>query len=226
MIAFAGIYLVLKPAYANIKTAKSEYSEAETKWEEIDGIISQIEDIKNRINTKYDESVELGSWFVDEKTSYSLDQFMQDYFDANGIYITSLSVSDAGTGSIDPYSTSSESIDYAIKQYADINGSSISSESDSQSALSSGTETISETVGTGTVTVDYYGSRASFMNFLQSIKDSGKTIQINSYSINSYQDTQNYQGSMDIIVYYAEKIGPLEEEQVTEEEQVAEEIQQ
>ncbi|MGN0620591.1 MAG: hypothetical protein ACI4I9_01885 [Porcipelethomonas sp.] len=214
MIIFAGIYLVIKPAFENISRARSDYEQAEKKWSEAQNMISQIDDMQKRVDTKYNESVEFSGWFVDEKAAYTLDQFMQDYFDRYGIYINNLSVTGAGVTTLDPYSSTKEEITYPLKEYADISGTpAADSSNEGNSAKNEDSAEASETVAFGTVNLDYTTTKDQLIAFMQEIKDSGKTIEINSVDLGPiYTNPQYCTGNMQITVYYVEPISSLEPE--------------
>ncbi len=112
-----------------------------------------------------------------------VDKFLQEYFDKNGIFIKSLKVSDSSFITYEEYECESES----IVEYD-------STESNENLSGASAEVCIVE--------IDYEASRTSFFNFLQSIRDSQKAIEVNKFDIISY--TENYSGSMQINAYYAE----------------------
>ena len=97
-----------------------------SQWNEIKNKINQVDTIKERVQKKYNESVELGNLFVDLKRAYTLEKFIQEYFNKNGVYInTNASYSDPSVITLTPYSINYESLDYSIGQSANLNSTDI-----------------------------------------------------------------------------------------------------
>lgn len=183
MILFSGIFLFIVPVFKDIEKEKNNYNQVYKKWKETENIIIQKDKVKNDTDKKYDEARKISQWFIDDKQTYSVDKFLQEYFDKNGIFIKSLKVSGVSFITYEEYECESES----IVEYD-------STESNENLSGASAEVCIVE--------IDYEASRTSFFNFLQSIKDSQKAIEVNKFDIISY--TENYSGSMQINAYYAE----------------------
>lgn len=214
LIIVVGVMLLIKPKFEDISAAEGELSTVQAQWDELDGKIKQVDSIKERVQKKYNESVEIGSLFVDIKRAYTLERFIQEYIDKNGIYInTNASFSDPSIVELTPYTLESETLDYPIGQSANLS-SDETSESENTSGESEETEVENQSLPCGTITIDYNATRAGLMQFMQDIKDSGKSIEIKSISINN--NTYNtfpeavLSGDMTINVYYAQMISDVD----------------
>lgn len=212
LIIVAGVMLLIKPKFEDISTAKSELSSAQAQWDELNGKIKQVDAIKERVQKKYDESVQIGSLFVDIKRAYTLERFIQEYIDKNGIYInTNASFTDPSIVELKPYSLETESLEYSIGQSANLNDT---SETENSSDSSQETEEENQSLPCGTITIDYNATRAGLMQFMQDIKDSGKSIEIKSLTINNNSYNTNpdavLSGDITINVYYAQMISDVD----------------
>ena len=87
MILVIGFMLLIKPKFKDISAAEDSLNNAQSQWNEIKNKINQVDTIKERVQKKYNESVELGNLFVDLKRAYTLEKFIQEYFNKNGVYI-------------------------------------------------------------------------------------------------------------------------------------------
>lgn len=209
-VIIVGVMLFIKPKMEDISAAESDLSSAQAQWDELEGKIQQVDTIKERVQKKYDESVEIGNLFVDIKRAYTLERFIQEYIDKNGIYInTNASFSDPSVVALTPYTLEEESLDYQIGQSANLN----SSDESENSSENSQNETEDQNLPCGTITIDYNATRAGLMQFMQDIKDSGKSIEIKSLTIdnNSYNTNPDavLSGDITIDVYYAEMISDI-----------------
>ncbi len=212
LIIVAGVMLLIKPKFDDISAAKSELSSAEAQWTELEGKINQVDAIEERVQKKYNESVEIGSLFVDIKRAYTLERFIQEYIDKNGIYInTNASFSDPSIVELTPYSLQEESLEYSIGQSANLNDA---SGTENSSASSQNAPAENQSLPCGTISIDYYATRAGLMQFMQDIKDSGKSIEIKSLTIDSNSYNTNPEavltGDMTIDVYYAQMISDID----------------
>ena len=211
MILVIGFMLLIKPKFKDISAAEDSLNNAQSQWNEIENKINQVDTIKERVQKKYNESVELGNLFVDLKRSYTLEKFIQEYFNKNGVYInTNASYSDPSVITLTPYSINYESLDYSIGQSANLNSTDIEDQTEDVNT----DESQEQSLPCGTVTIDYYATRSGLLQFMQDIKESGKTIEIKSLTIgnNSYNTDPSsvLTGDMTIDVYYAEMISDLE----------------
>lgn len=211
MILVIGFMFLIKPKLEDISIAEESYSNAQSQWEELENKINQVDTIKERVQKKYNESVELGNLFVDLKRAYNLEKFIKDYFNKNGVYInTNASYSDPSVITLSPYSLNYEALDYSIGQSADLN----TSKDESKPEDSESEKIQDQSLPCGTVTIDYYATRAGLLQFMQDIKDSCKTIEIKSVTIgnNSYSSESSaiLTGDMTINVYYAEMISDID----------------
>ncbi|MCM1227085.1 MAG: hypothetical protein NC320_06615 [Clostridium sp.] len=212
-IAVAGFMLLIKPKIEEIKTTDAEITTAQAEWDELEKQIAQIDSIKERIQKKYNESVQLGQLFVDVKRAYTLEKFIKDYIDKNGIYInTSASFSEASIVELTPYSLEAESLEYSIGASANLND--VSAEGEEENADTAEETVENQSLPCGTLTIDYIATRAGLMQFMQDIKESGKTIEIKSISIaeGTYSSALDAQlsGDITIDVYYADMISDLD----------------
>lgn len=206
----AGFMLLIKPKYDSLKTVESSLKTAQTKWKDSELKISKVELMKERVQKKYDESVELGNFFVDIKRAYTLERFIQEYIDKNGIYInTNASFTDPAVVPLSPYELYSTDLDYSIGNSANLND-------DANSGNSSGNSEKDEiqNLPCGTITIDYYATRTGLLQFMQDIKTSNKTIEIKSITIGNgtYNTAAEaiLKGEMTIDVYYAEMISDID----------------
>lgn len=211
MILVIGFMLLIKPKFKDISAAEDSLNNAQSQWNEIENKINQVDTIKERVQKKYNESVELGNLFVDLKRAYTLEKFIQEYFNKNGVYInTNASYSDPSVITLTPYSINYESLDYSIGQSANLNSTDIEDQTEDVNT----DESQEKSLPCGTVTIDYYATRSGLLQFMQDIKESGKTIEIKSLTIgnNSYNTDPSsvLTGDMTIDVYYAEMISDLE----------------
>ena len=210
MILVIGFMLLIKPKFKDISAAEDSLNNAQSQWNEIENKINQVDTIKERVQKKYNESVELGNLFVDLR-AYTLEKFIQEYFNKNGVYInTNASYSDPSVITLTPYSINYESLDYSIGQSANLNSTDIEDQTEDVNT----DESQEQSLPCGTVTIDYYATRSGLLQFMQDIKESGKTIEIKSLTIgnNSYNTDPSsvLTGDMTIDVYYAEMISDLE----------------
>ncbi len=67
MILVIGFMLLIKPKFKDISAAEDSLNNAQSQWNEIKNKINQVDTIKERVQKKYNESVELGNLFVDLK---------------------------------------------------------------------------------------------------------------------------------------------------------------
>ena len=211
MILVIGFMLLIKPKFKDISAAEDSLNNAQSQWNEIENKINQVDTIKERVQKKYNESVELGNLFVDLKRAYTHEKFIQEYFNKNGVYInTNASYSDPSVITLTPYSINYESLDYSIGQSANLNSTDIEDQTEDVNT----DESQEQSLPCGTVTIDYYATRSGLLQFMQDIKESGKTIEIKSLTIgnNSYNTDPSsvLTGDMTIDVYYAEMISDLE----------------
>lgn len=217
LILVAGFMLMIKPKWEEIQTTEDSYSEALAEWEELEEKISQVDEIEERVKTKYNESVQIGSLFLDLKRAYKLEDFIKDYIDKNGIYIdTNAEFTDPSVVTLTPYSLSYETLEYDIADSADLNKTKDESSENSTSSSSSDEEeeVVDQELPCGTITIDYYATRAGLLQFMQDIKDSGKSIEIKSLTIdnNSYSTDANalLTGDISLNVYYAQMISDID----------------
>lgn len=211
LIGVAGYMLLIKPKYEDIQTTQAELETAQEEWDELESKIQQINSIKERIQTKYDECVQLGNFFVDVKRSNTLDEFIRGYFVKNAIYIKSTAgYTDASITTLAPYSLSTQTLDYNIGNSANLNQSDETTEenTDSQSAIEP------QSLPFGTTSIDFTATRASLMQFLEDIRHSGKTIEVKSLSLDSGSYSTDMAailtGNLSIDVYYADMISDLD----------------
>ena len=78
MILVIGFMLLIKPKFKDISAAEDSLNNAQSQWNEIENKINQVDTIKERVQKKYNESVELGNLFVDLKRAYTLEKFIQE----------------------------------------------------------------------------------------------------------------------------------------------------
>lgn len=212
-IAVSGFMLLIKPKIEEIKTTDAEITTAQADWDELEKQIEQIDSIKERIQKKYDESVQIGQLFVDVKRAYTLEKFIKDYIDKNGIYInTNASFTEASIVELTPYALEVEYLEYNIGDSANLNDVAVEGEEESSDTTEETVE--NQSLPCGTISIDYIATRAGLMQFMQDIKDSGKSIEIKSLSIaeGTYSSVSEAQlsGDITIDVYYADMISDLD----------------
>ncbi len=210
-ILIAGFMLLIKPKHEKLKSAEASLKTAQAQWDELEMKISKIDTIKERVQKKYDESVELGNFFVDIKRAYTLERFIQEYIDKNGIYInTNASFTDPSVVPLEAYELYSTDLEYSIGDSANL----IGDENKTSDTSNSSKETGTQSLPCGTITIDYYATRTGLLQFMQDIKESNKTIEIKSITIgNGSYSTENeaiLKGEMTIDVYYAEMISDID----------------
>ena len=211
-ILVAGFMLLIKPKMEDISSAEASLSDAQSQWNELNSKIQQVNSIKERVQTKYNECVETGSLFVDIKRAYTLEEFIKEYIDKNGIYIdTNAAFTDPSIVELTPYTLKSESLDYSIGQSADLNSNETG---DSSSDGKKDEEVENQSLPCGTISIDYRATRAGLMQFMQDIKNSGKSIEIKSVTIdnNTYNTSPDavMSGDIKINVYYAQMISSVD----------------
>lgn len=211
-ILVMGFMLLIKPKLEDISTVESNLTTAQGQWEALESKIKQVDEIKERVQTKYYESIKLGSLFVDIKRAYTLERFIQEYINKNGIYInTNAKFSDPSVVALTPYKLSFDELDYSIGKSADLNPT---TEEDTSKSKDKAKVDDVQNLPCGTITIDYYATRSGLIQFMQDIKDSGKTIEIKSITIsnNSYNTdpTAVLTGDMTIDVYYAQMISDID----------------
>lgn len=214
LIVIAGVMLLIKPKFEDISAAESELSTKQAEWDELDSKIQQVDAIKERVQKKYDESVQIGSLFVDIKRPYTLERFIKEYIDKNGIYInTTATFSDASIVELTPYTLQEQSLEYSIGNSANLTQDD-SAETENSSDNTQQAEVENQSLPCGTITIDYNATRAGLMQFMQDIKDSGKSIEIKSITIdnNTYNTSPDsvLSGDITINVYYAQMISDVD----------------
>lgn len=212
LIGVAGYMFLLKPTYERIVSTREELETVQAEWDELESKILQIDTIKERIQTKYNECVQLGNLFVDVKRSDTLEDFIKGFIDKNGIYIKSkASFTDPSITTLSPYSLTAQILDYSIGNSANLEKLSENSEEDTNNQ-SAAIEP--QMLPFGTTSIDFTATRASLMQFLEDIKNSGKTIEVKSLSIDSEKyntDPDAYlTGNLSIDVYYADMITDMD----------------
>ncbi len=208
-IIVVGVVMFISPKLDDISSAEESLEYTKTQWYELETKLNQVDTITERVQTKYDECVEIGSLFVDIKRAYTLERFIQEYIDKNGIYITSSAAfTDPSIVTLEPYSLAVDSLDYEIGQSADLTVT----PGDTQSKEEEKVE--NQSLPCGTITIDYSATRAGLMQFMQDIKESGKSIEITSITIGggSYNTSPEaiLTGDISISVYYAEMISDVD----------------
>lgn len=212
-VIIVGVMLLIKPKLKEIDELKTSVESAQAEWDELESKILQINSIKERIEKKYSESVELGNHFVDVKEAHTLEKFIREFTDKNGIYIKSnLSVSNASIGTLSPYTIENQSLNYSIADSAELTPE---EGSENQEGTANSNETSSsQSLPCGTFSIDYDTTRAGLMQFLQDIKDSGKAIEIKSLNIggNTYSNAPDavITGDISLDVYCAQMISDLD----------------
>ena len=97
-IIVVGVVMFISPKLDDISSADESLEYTKTQWYELETKLNQVDTITERVQTKYDECVEIGSLFVDIKRAYTLERFIQEYIDKNGIYITSSAANEIISG--------------------------------------------------------------------------------------------------------------------------------
>ena len=189
VILIAGFVGLVKPKTQDIEddTALRETKRAEQA--EVENKIAQIEPLKKKIDTKYQETNKLAEDFVpmeEINSTFALDQYMREYAEESEVKILKLEVSDLGSQVLNYYYFTPEILSEDLFAASDLNGDSqaafdeLSAESNS---LSERTE--EEVVGTE-YAVKVKGTRENIWAYMQAIEDIGDARIISSVKFQDY----------------------------------------
>lgn len=189
VILIAGFVGLVKPKTQDIEddTALRETKRAEQA--EVENKIAQIEPLKKKIDTKYQETNKLAEDFVPMEeidSTFALDQYMREYAEESEVKILKLEVSDLGSQVLNYYYFTPEILSEDLFAASDLNGDSqaafdeLSAESNS---LSERTE--EEVVGTE-YAVKVKGTRENIWAYMQAIEDIGDARIISSVKFQDY----------------------------------------
>ena len=113
-LVLIGIFAIIKPTATKISSNKATLATAEAEKERIDGIIEQLPTLADTINTEYYESKAYAEGFAQKRVPYEVDQFIQEYFNANQVEISSLVTGDSSAETIEFYSYTPNVVTYPL----------------------------------------------------------------------------------------------------------------
>lgn len=117
---FLGLWFVLRPAWNDIQDNKKKYNDLKSQYTSLEKQLEEKAKIKENVQKKYDECVELASMFYsDEQDREIADKVYQQLTDV-GITVTSQTFSHT-TKALAPYRYRKTELSIPSNDYADIN---------------------------------------------------------------------------------------------------------
>lgn len=117
---FIGVWFILKPAWQEVQDSKKDYNELRKDYTALETQVQQKASIKQDVQKRYDECIELAQMFYDDSTDYALQQEVYNQLENVGITVTSNTVSHS-TKLLSAYRYKPHTLDIPSNEYADIN---------------------------------------------------------------------------------------------------------
>ncbi|MCM1132334.1 MAG: hypothetical protein NC340_02575 [Ruminococcus flavefaciens] len=190
-ILIAGFFLLIKPKNEEIKSNKATLADLETQKAEVDGLVAEIEPLKENITDVYNDTTKLTENFVDYNSIFNarkLDQYMQHFAEECEVKIMNLSAMDLSTGTLSYYYFTPSFLAEDQLSQADLNG-------DYQDANNSA-RTESDTIAARTqesVLLGQYSisvtaeDKQNIWDYMTAIEEQDETIIINSVTLGNIE---------------------------------------
>lgn len=173
-----GIVLFIKPKYESLKKDKKARDEAKKEWaiqlEKFDGIPGR----QDKLNADFETAKGESKKFVDSMDAIDLDNFLREKFMNTEEHIEhgmrldgGLSVSDAGTASLNYYYYTPSVVTYPLYELADMDGSLAKAAADKRHESDVLSTRAAQTVGAGDATFALKVNRKDAMALIDAVHD-------------------------------------------------------
>lgn len=190
-ILIAGFFLLIKPKNEEIKTNKATLADLETQKAEVDGLIAEIEPLKEDIKTVCNDTNELSGVFVNSEdilNARKVDQYMQHFAEDCEVKVMTLSTADLGTGALNYYYFTPTFLAEDQLAQADLNGEQQAKNAEERvesNAISARTqENVLAAQYSIMVTAE---EKENIWNYMAAIEEQEETIIINSVTLSNIE---------------------------------------
>lgn len=185
-LVLIGIFAIIKPTATKISSNKATLATAEAEKERIDGIIEQLPTLADTINTEYNESKAYAEGFAQKRVPYEVDQFIQEYFNANQVEISSLVTGDSSAETIEFYSYTHNVVTYPLLEAADINGDIAAATAEKLKASTVFSNLEAQEVEMYSATIGFNGKKDNILALLDAIKDIDENVLITQTTVDDF----------------------------------------
>jgi hypothetical protein len=214
-LVLCGIFLIVKPTTTKITQNKASLATAQAEVDRINGIIEQVPILGDTIESEYQESKTYAESFAEGRDTYEADQFIQEYLNNNNIEVTSFTVNQPGTETIDFYSYAPNVITYPLLEAADLNGDIAAATAEKLKTSTVFADLESQTVESYSVDIQFNGKKEDILALLDNVKDIDENVLVTNVSIADYtfnadgndSSEKGYStGSMNVTFYVLEPL--------------------
>lgn len=190
-ILIAGFLLLVKPKNQEIQDNKAQLAQLQEERDQIDGQIAEIEPLKTKISSVYDETVKLTEDFIDYTDildAKKVDQYMQHFAEDCEVKIMNLAASDLNTGTISYYYFTPTFIAEDQLAQADLNGEEMAKNAEkrleSDTLASRTQENVLSAQYTITVTAE---EKDNLWEYMKALEEQDETMIINSVALTNVE---------------------------------------
>ncbi len=157
---FIGIWFIIKPAWSEVQDSKKTYNERKSTYTSLQTQVEQRASIKQDVQKRYTECVELAQMFYDDTDDFVLQQELYNQLTNVGITVTSNTLSQS-TKVLSPYRYRPNEIQIPSNDYANINP---------DTTTSSDIIILPQTVGCYTFNVEFTGAnKEKIFKFIENL---------------------------------------------------------
>lgn len=188
------VFALIRPTLNDISSNKAKRTEVQAEADEIRGKIEDIPNIETKIMDAYNEGCDMADNFfvisegdIETLDTYKIDQFLQPYFNENGITIQdSVTLNTSEPVTMEYYYYTPNVVTYPILEAADLNGTladDIYSRIEKSAVFAE--KEVQEVQG---MSVDYTvnATREGLLTFLDQIQDINKSVLVTNLEIDDY----------------------------------------
>lgn len=187
VILVGGFFALIRPMASKITTSEDQLKVEKQNWEETQKKLDRLPKLRERVDDKHKESLELANAFEEEKNDYEMDMFLQELCNKNELKLEAgLTVQNATVGNISFYYDVPSVLTYPLYEAADLNGTLSEARMELLKESQELQARLSESVVSNNVSFTCIGEKEGLMNFLKQVREMKSTVLVNSVTIDDY----------------------------------------
>lgn len=201
-----GFFLLVKPQMDSLKMNEAALVAKQQEKAQIEERIASIEALREKVQVAYEEDLKLQEFFLPEMDTYELDQFLYPMLKEHNMKIEGLSLTQPNAEGLPVHVSDYEKLDYALKQYADVNNKRPADGGNAQSFNNDQGEALAVTRATFT----FHSSIDDMKSFLDAVQNDNRAYMVTDFTFTSEEsfDVANnpVTGNITMIFYSMDRV--------------------
>ena len=188
-IILIGIFALIRPKINDIKSDNAKLDEVKAQWSEIESKINEIEPLQKSIKDTYSDSIKICGNFVEKEkvdSTTKLDKMMQAYIDECNLEIQTLDLAEQSISQLNYYYYTPPVLTSTMFDAADVNGNFAAERALERAESTALSERTAESVIVARYGFTAKGNKEDIWSFMEKIDSLKTAVLIESVNIDDY----------------------------------------